>query len=839
MSRQKELVIGIPTAGQSLLPDQDLVGHCVHFLPLRAHLSPAMKFSALLNQQKQKMLDAYDHQNFTYGTLVSKLGKRRDFSRLPLTEVRFNLDRVAPDINFSGLRVECQTNAKAFVNFDIVLNVSESDDGLALDCEYSTGLYDESTIARWLHHYQTLLLGFVNESDPTVATLPLLDEGEEQKILREWNATDRDFPRDQCVHGLFEMQAERTPEATAAVFEDDSIRYAELDQRSNQLARHLMRIGAGPGEVVGIYMDRSLEMLVALLGTLKSGAAYLPLDPSHPRDRIDFIVDEAKVPVLLTQSHLAVRVPKSEARVVCLDGDWELIARESDSKVSSAVGPRDLAYVIYTSGSTGKPKGVEVPHGAVVNLLCSMAGKPGMTGQDTLLAVTTLSFDIAALELFLPLIVGAQVVIASREVAADPVQLMARLESSGATVMQATPVTWRMMLDAGWNGRPLQKILCGGEALPRELADRLLKLRPSLWNMYGPTETTIWSSTGQVKPGEGRVPVGPPIANTQFYILDAQNQPVPIGVPGELCIAGHGVARGYHKRAELTRERFVTDPFRPDGRMYKTGDLARYLADGTIEFLGRLDQQVKLRGYRIELGEIESVLAKHPNVAQAVVAVREDEPGDQRLVAYLVAKNGALPGHAPLRDFAAEKLPDYMVPSHFVSLAALPLTANGKIDRKALPPPLPEKGERQSAVRSYELMAEAAPEKQIPTPTESRLIEIWQAVLGVEAITAESDFFDLGGHSLLATRLLTRVEMSFGRKIKLATLFEAPTVRQLAAVLEGSDGKASVPGIINIQPRARRPRSSVCTVSPAWRCWRTSWAMISLSTPCISPKAWS
>jgi amino acid adenylation domain-containing protein len=746
LGRQNDIVVGIPTAGQALLPKQNLVGHCVHFLPLRAKLAPEMNFSDLLAQQKQKMLDAYDHQHFTYGTLVGKLGKRPDLARLPLTEVRFNLDRVAPGVSFRGIKVQCETNAKAFVNFDLVLNLSESDDGLVVECEYSTGLYEEDSIARWVNHYQTLLLGFASETDPTVSRLPLLGEAERRKILTGWNATEKSYPRDQPVHALFERQAAKTPDAIAAAFEDEHIRYTELDRRSNQLARHLAKIGAGPGQVVGIYMDRSLEMLVALLGTLKAGAAYLPLDPSHPRERIDFVVAEAKVPVLLTQSHLAVRAPKSEARVVCLDGDWELIARESDAKVPPAAGPKDIAYLIYTSGSTGKPKGVEVPHGAVVNLLCSMAQVPGMTADDTLLAVTTLSFDIAALELFLPLIVGAKVVIASREVAADPVQLMARLESCGATLMQATPVTWRMMLDAGWNGRPLAKMLCGGEALPRELATRLLRLGPSLWNMYGPTETTIWSSTGVVEPGEGRVPIGPPIANTQFYILDPQDQPVPIGVPGELCIAGDGVARGYFNRAELTQERFVADPFRPGGRMYRTGDLARYWRDGAIDFLGRLDHQVKLRGYRIELGEIESVLAKHPQVAQAVVAVREDEPGDQRLVAYIVTKNGTLPSRTQLRAFAADQLPDYMVPSRFVELAALPLTANGKIDRKALPKPDAEHPPARCEVANSRAVSSA----------EEILLKIFSDVLKLASVTPGDSLLDLGADSIQIFQIATR-----------------------------------------------------------------------------------
>ena len=398
-------------------------------------------------------------------------------------------------------------------------------------------------------------------------------------------------------------------------------------------------------------------MMVGLLGILKAGAGYLPIDPAYPKDRIDFILEDARVPVLLTENALARTISDAQSRIVFIDTERENIAAESRDQVGIRSQPGDTAYTIYTSGSTGKPKGVEVPQQALVNLLVSMAKVPGIERNDVLLAVTTLCFDIAAMEIFLPLMVGARLVIARREAAGDPLLLKQRLQSCGATIMQATPVTWRILLEAGWDGRPLKKIFCGGEALPRELAEQLLKLGPELWNMYGPTETTIWSSTGQVESGAGRVPIGPPIANTQLYILDALQQPAPVGVAGELYIGGDGVATGYHNRPELTAERFVANPFRPGERMYRTGDLARYLANGTVDFLGRLDHQVKLRGYRIELGEIESVLVKHPAIKQAVVTVREFSAGNQRLVAYLVPSNGTVPPKAEMPPSPSRSCP--------------------------------------------------------------------------------------------------------------------------------------------------------------------------------------
>jgi amino acid adenylation domain-containing protein/thioester reductase-like protein len=478
--------------------------------------------------------------------------------------------------------------------------------------------------------------------------LSLMNSAQLQQLLAQWNHTEADYPAHLCIHQLLEAQVERTPDAVAVMFEDQSLTYRELNARANQLAHYLQTLQVGPEILVGICLERSLEMAIGLLGILKGGGAYIPLDPSYPQDRLALMIEDSQLPVLLTESSQLAKLPPHQAEVVCLDRDWEKIAPHSDQNSESGVTPDNLAYTIYTSGSTGKPKGVQVLHRGVVNFLASMSNAPGLTQNDVLLAVTTISFDIAALELYLPLMVGARIVLVTRDVAADAVKLMKALKHSGATVMQATPATWRMLLAADWEGSSTLKILCGGEAMPRDLANQLLERSASVWNMYGPTETTIWSAVHQVEPGDAPVPIGRAIANTQIYIVDPEwkgtgennstSPLVPVGEPGELLIGGVGLARGYLNRPDLTAERFIPDPFSNESgaRLYRTGDLARYLPDGTIECLGRLDHQVKVRGFRIELGEIESVLREHIAVQEAVVIAREDVPGDKRLVAYMV-----------------------------------------------------------------------------------------------------------------------------------------------------------------------------------------------------------
>jgi amino acid adenylation domain-containing protein/non-ribosomal peptide synthase protein (TIGR01720 family) len=550
--------------------------------------------------------------------------------------------------------------------------------------------------------------------------------------------------------------------------------YADLDARAGRLARHLRRLGVGPEVLVGLAVERSFDMMVGLLGILKAGGAYVPIDPEYPRERVAYMLEESRLSILLTQERLLPKLPATAARVLALDRDWteiETSAAENDAPLESHARPENLAYVIYTSGSTGKPKGVQIPHRAVVNFLASMGRRlgPPMSSSDTLLAVTTLSFDIAGLELYLPLVSGARVLLVPRDVAQAGEQLVEVLARSGTTVMQATPATWRLLLGAGWKGDDRLKVLCGGEALPRDLADPLAAAVGSLWNVYGPTEATIWSMLQEIPPG-GRISLGRPLDNTQVYLLSPRLTPVPVGVPGELHIGGLGLARGYRSRPDLTAERFIPDPYSPEpgARIYKTGDLARHLPDGTVEFLGRIDHQVKVRGFRIELGEIETVLGQHPGLAEAVVLAREDTPGTKRLVAYLTARGPEPPKTAELRDFLKTRLPEYMVPALFVTLPALPLTPNGKVDRRALPAP----DKDRASDRPY-----VAPSN----PVEEELAALWAEALGVKRVGMNDDFFDLGGDSLLVIRVVSKANKK-GLGITTKQLFQHRTIAELAKV---------------------------------------------------------
>jgi len=672
------------------------------------------------------------------------------------------------------------------------LNVVESKDGLTLDLDYNTALLDESTVARWLDCYESLLMSFAANETEKVSRLSILSPGDREILLNALNQTDADYPRDKCVHQLFEDQVTRTPGKVALEFEEQSLTYQQLNERSNQLANYLRDQGVQPGDLVGIYMERSAEMIVALLGSWKAGAAYVPLDPTFPRERLAFVFEDTAVPLILTQARLVPDLPTSDARIVSLDRDWNSIEKESDTNPQLDTDPSRAAYTIYTSGSTGKPKGVVVTHQNVVNLLNSMAKKPGLTEDDVLVAVTTISFDIAALEVYLPIITGAKLVFASRLTASDGRQLLSLLTRANATVMQATPITFRLLLEAGWKGTPKFTALCGGEALSRDLADRILACDVPLWNMYGPTETTIWSATSQVLPGTGPVVVGPPIDNTQFYVLDCNAQPVPLGVPGELYIGGDGVARGYYKRPDLTTERFLPDPFRdsPGARMYRSGDLVRRLPLGDLEFLGRLDGQIKLRGFRIELGEIENALAQHPSVKQAIVVVREDVPGDKRLVAYLLPNAGGIPAAGQVRTFLLTTLPDYMVPAGFITITAIPLTPNGKVDRKALPAP---DWANQSRATSYVEPRNA---------TEKQMADIWAEVLRLEKVGINDNLFELGADSLHVFQIVARANKA-GLDVKPRQILQFRTISGILAELDKTRGVASQAPVLAPVSRSR------------------------------------
>ena len=769
---QDDLVIGTIAAGRTQGDTEALIGFFANTLVLRTDLSGNPTFRELLRRVREVILDAQAHQDLPFEYMVKELRPERYAGRNPLFQVLISLELPLSTLSsgWTMNQMEIETGAS---RFDLALDIKDGSEGLVCSFEYSTDLFDETTIVRMAGHLQRLLEAVVADPGRQLPEFPLLTEPERHQILVEWNTTAVDYPRNLCIHQLFENQAERVPEAVAVVFEDEHLTYRELNRRANQLAHYLQHLGVGPDVLVGIYVERSLDMIVGLLGILKAGGAYLPLDPAFPTERIEFMLEDAQIPVLITQQHLTAQLPNHTARVVCLDTEGKTLSLQSETNSLPTAHSDNLAYVIYTSGSTGRPKGVQIIHRAVVNFLLSMREQPGLRAEDTLLAVTTLSFDIAALELFLPLVVGAQVVIASQEIVADGIASMEILTRKHITVMQATPVTWRILLAAGWQGNHSLKIICGGEALPPDLAQQLLPRAASLWNIYGPTETTIWSSTCKIEPGEKTITIGRPIANTQMYLLDAHLQSVPIGVPGELYIGGDGLARGYLKRPELTSARFIPHPFSDNkgDRLYKTGDLARYRSDGTIEHLGRLDFQVKIRGYRIELGEIEAVLNQHPAVHQTVVVAREDVPGDKRLVAYLVMKKGLDTSVEDLKHHVTKQVPAYMVPSIFVILEEMPLTPNGKIDRGAFP--VPELS-RYSSNDSF----------VVPTlPLHSQLVQIWEDLLDVRPIGTRDNFFDLGGHSLLAARLVNRIEQDWGKKIPLNTLLADATIERLAEVI--------------------------------------------------------
>ena len=766
LTGQDDLVVGIPAAGQSLLEGQTLVGHSVNLLPLRIQITPTTTFADLLAASRQALLNAYDHQQYTFGTLVRKLGIKREPSRLPLVDVQFNVERFSA-VRIGNLETEVDSCAKKFVNFDLFLNIVESEEGLVLDLDYNTQLFDETTVMRWLAHYESLLVSAAENMRQPVSSLTLLREAERRELVLNFNSTTREYQRDRCIHELFEQQVATNPTATALTYEDSSLTYAELDKRAELLAAFLVKHGVEPGQVVGLVLDRSLEMVVAMIAALKAGGAYLPLDPAYPRERVDFILNEAKPRVILTQQRFAPQIVKTEAHIVCIDSDWSMIECESAQVPRLHPGPEDLAYLIYTSGSTGKPKGVEIPHRAVVNFLNSMQRRPGFQPDDRLLAVTTLSFDIAGLEIFLPLVSGGCVVVASRESITNGFHLARMIEAHRISVMQATPGTWRLLLEAGWKPRPGFKMLCGGEAFPTDLANELLNTGDDLWNMYGPTETTIWSAVNQVERGSAVVHIGPPIDNTQFYVLDSHLEPQPLGIPGELFIAGDGLARGYFKREALTAEKFLSDPFiGGNARMYRTGDLVRLLPNGYLEFLGRLDHQVKIRGFRIELGEIEATLMRHPHVSEGVVTVHE-ERGNKQLAAYYTSKNGDQVESAQLRAFLSSSLPGYMTPSTFVHLASIPRTPNGKVNRNGLPKIEAEQAASMRTVR--------APRNN----KEEQLVSICCEVLNLEKISIDDNLFEIGADSIQIFRIIARANRA-GVNVTAQQIMQWPTIETLA-----------------------------------------------------------
>jgi amino acid adenylation domain-containing protein len=784
-SRQNDVVVGSPVAGRTRAELEGLIGFFLNTLVLRTDLSGAPTFRELLARVREGTLDAYAHQQVPFEKLVEELRPERSLAHTPLFQVMFILQNNAGgELRLGGVRARALRNPGGAARYDLTLAMAEGPDGLGAWLEYSTALFDAATANRILEHLGVLLRAAADRPGERASRLPLLPPEERARLLEAGRGPAMACPPSALAHRMFAEQAARTPGAVALSFGERSVTYAQLDAASEALAGRLRAAGVAPGVLVGICLERGPEMVAGLLGILRAGGAYVPLDPGYPTERLAFMLHDSAAPVLLTQAHLRDALPFAGRVLLVEDASGDEPA-EVPARAPSA---GDLAYVIYTSGSTGRPKGVQVPHGALANFLLSMRREPGMGPAGRLLAVTTLSFDIAALELYLPLAAGATVRLASRDDAADGARLREELERGGITAMQATPATWRMLVDAGWAGTPGLTVLCGGEALDRELRDQLLARAGQVWNVYGPTETTIWSTLGRAGAGRSAADIGRPIANTSVHVLDPEGEPVPPGVPGELLIGGEGVARGYLGRPGLTAERFVPGPV--GGRVYRTGDLVRRRPDGALEFIGRVDHQVKVRGFRIELGEVESVLATHPGVRQAVALVREDVPGDRRLVAYVVAE-GEEATPAGLREHARRHLPEYMVPSAWVLLERLPLTPNGKVDRRALPAP--------GAAAPAD--AYVAPR----TPAEGALAAAFAELLGAERVGIRDDFFELGGHSLLAVRLMARVERETGRRLPLNALFRHPTVERLARHLdEGGPARPASP-LVAIQPHGTRP----------------------------------
>ncbi|HVR98703.1 MAG TPA: amino acid adenylation domain-containing protein, partial [Thermoanaerobaculia bacterium] len=831
-SGQEEFLAGAPMAGRSSRQWAEVVGYFVNLVPLRADLSGDPAVGELMARTRRTVLDALAHQDFPFALLTERLQPERDPSRPPLVAAMLTYEKApvpelaalaafavgVPGVRLDvggrgGLALESLPLTPPAAQLDLSLTAAELPDGLALSVQWDADLFDAATVDRMTGHLDRMLARMA--ADGPVAELPLLSSVESHQVTAEWNDTAVARTPGTLLPRLFEAQAARTPEAPAVVFQGETLTYAALDARADRLAGHLRRLGCGPESLVGVALERSFDLIVALLGVLKAGAAYVPLDPDYPRERLAFVMEDAAPRVLITQTSLRDALPWAKSadqnlyvgaglaparegaspsptlrKVLCLDAD--VLEGEAGAPVPG--DDRQLAYVLYTSGSTGRPKGVGVSHRALVNFLESMRRTPGFSAGERLLAVTSLSFDIAALEIFLPLIVGGCVELASREEAADAALLAARLRASGASVLQATPATWRMLLDSGWAGEPDLRALCGGEGLPRDLAESLAGRTRELWNLYGPTETTVWSAAarvGRVRDGEtGPVSIGRPIADTQIHLLDRHLQTVPFGAPGELWIGGAGLSRGYLGRPDLTAERFLPDPFAAEsgGRLYRTGDLARHLPGGRMEVLGRIDHQVKIRGFRIELGEIEAVLAALPGVREAVVIARESPAGDRRLVAYVV-------GTAEI-DALRERLPDYMVPSALVTLPAFPLTPNGKVDRKAL---------SAGAAPEWERGAEryVAPR----TATEEILAGIWAEVLGLEKVGATDHFFELGGHSLLATRVVSRLRGALGVEVPLRDLFAAPRLADFAVRVEQAGAVLSAPPLVAVPREGALPLS--------------------------------
>ncbi len=774
------MIIGSACDGRNYEELEKALGLFTRYLPLYCHLHENLQFNEILEQVNKSTCEISQWQEyFSWEQIVGSTENAMGTSFFPFgfdfeeQPVKYS----AADLTFSIYKqYACVDRFK--VKFSCVLR----DDSLIAAFHYDPNLYQVEDIKRLAGHFQTLLESVINNPEAAISELQILSDVERQQLLVEFNNTRTDYPKDKCIHQLFEARAERTPDNIAVVFEGQPLTYAELNSRANQLAHHLQRLEIGPEVLVALCVERSLEMVIGLLGILKAGGAYVPLDPVLPKERLGFMLEDTQAPVLVTQQHLAGGLPEHGAHVVYLDSTWETIAQESKENTTSGAAPGNLVYVLFTSGSTGRPKGVAVEHQQLLNYVCAILERLDLPPEASFATVSTFAADLGNTAVFPALCTGGCLHVVSQERASDPHALADYFHRYSIDCLKIVPSHLEALLSSPHPEHilPVKRLVLGGEACGWELVDRVQALAPNciIFNHYGPTETTVGVATYRVENDRtGRLPaippIGRPIANTQIYLLDSHRQPVPVWVSGELHIGGASLARGYLNRPELTAERFIPNPFSDEPRacLYKTGDLARYLPDGNIEFLGRIDHQVKIRGFRIELGEIEAILGQHPAVQETVVMAREDIPGEKQLAAYLVANKESAASISELRSFLKEKLPDYMVPSAFVLLDALPLTPNGKVDRQALPVPDQarlEVGESREAPR---------------TPLESLIAEIWQDVLHVDRVSVYDNFFDLGGHSLLSLQVVAKLEKSIGLQINPGEMI-FQTLGQLASVCE-------------------------------------------------------